>query len=121
MLLQFLLNDVSFRTIKKLKEIEDNDLLFLFKISKKSDIFTENANDLYVSRTNDLNMNSLPYRNLENALSYKKTIKRIPVVKVCSNSLFGEEEAFNNKKRETQAVVISNDAIYYSLKLKDFY
>ncbi|EAR96468.2 cyclic nucleotide-binding domain protein (macronuclear) [Tetrahymena thermophila SB210] len=108
------------------KENEDSDRIYFLQegeieVSKKSDIFTENANLLYVDRTKDLNMNELPFRNFGNQLSYKKTIKRIPVVKVCPNSMFGDEEAFNNKKRVTKAVVASNEATYYSLKIKDFY
>ncbi|KAL4456123.1 hypothetical protein ABPG74_014084 [Tetrahymena malaccensis] len=108
------------------KENEQSDRIYFLQegeieVSKKSDIFTENANLLYVDRTKDLNMSELPFRNFGNQLSYKKTVKRIPVVKVCPNSMFGDEEAFNNKKRETKAVIASNEATYYSLKIKDFY
>jgi len=44
----------------------------------------------------------------------------VPAALIVADSLFGGEEAFNNKKRETQAIVVSTTCTFYSLKIKDF-
>ena len=108
------------------------------KLSKETNLFVENPNNLYTNRVKllieekeDSKKNSpqketerkqeealLPYADLRQLYNYQPKTKAIEIGILSAFCLFGEEENFEKKNRETDAVCSSLEVLYYEISLK---